>query len=79
VLWSSVYKEVNLTTVIKLLLRCKKLYQAFFEIKKLIQLVIKQEDVFSPTGLIYSCMNKYAFVKNIELTDQDEAVLMRGF
>lgn len=26
VLWSSTYQQVNITTVIKLLLRCKKLY-----------------------------------------------------
>ena len=35
------YLKVNSNTVIKLLLRCKKLYQAMTEIKKILQLILK--------------------------------------
>ena len=37
------YREhnVNVETVLKLLLRCKKLYQAMYEVKKVLQLIIK--------------------------------------
>ena len=37
------YREhnVGVETVIKLLLRCKKLYQAMAEVKKVLQLIIK--------------------------------------
>ncbi len=37
------YKEINRKNVIKLLLRCKKMYEARLEAKKIFNLIIKKE------------------------------------
>lgn len=54
------YGKANSNTVIKVLLRCKKLYQAMTEIKKILQLVLKETELFSgPNGTLYKCIKKY--------------------
>lgn len=40
------YNEVNRLNVIKLLLRCKKLYEARVDVKKILLLIIKKEEIF---------------------------------
>ena len=40
------YRELDLNTVIKLLIRCRKLYQGMYELKHILQLMIKQELIF---------------------------------
>lgn len=47
------YEKIEINTVIKLLIRCRMLYQALHEIKLILQLVIKQEEIFK--DLIPSC------------------------
>jgi hypothetical protein len=37
------YKEINRKNVIKLLLRCRKMYEARTEVKKIFRLIIKKE------------------------------------
>ena len=37
------YREINRKNVIKLLLRCKKMYEARLEVKKIFKLIIKKE------------------------------------
>ena len=37
------YYEVNRTNVIKLLLRCKKMYEARIEVKKILTLIFRKE------------------------------------
>lgn len=37
------YKEINRKNVIKLLLRCRKMYEARTEVKKIFKLIIKKE------------------------------------
>ena len=54
------YQKADSNTVIKVLLRCKLLYSAMEELKKLLALVIKQQDLFiQPDGPVYKHMNKY--------------------
>lgn len=73
------YREVSIETSIKLMLRIRKLYQALYEVKKILQLVIKQEDLFSEGGLIFSCLEKYKQSPEQQMTVQDESIIMRGF
>lgn len=40
------YKDVNRDNVIKLLLRCKKMYDARVEVKKILSLIIKKEGLY---------------------------------
>ena len=43
-----------------ILQRCKKLYQAFSEIKKIIVLILKQEEIFNPKkGIIFAIIENY--------------------
>ena len=43
-----------------ILQRCKKLYQAFSEIKKIIVLILKQEEIFNPKkGIIFAIIESY--------------------
>ena len=37
------YKEINRKNVIKLMLRCRKMYEARTEVKKIFKLIIKKE------------------------------------
>jgi len=65
------------TTVIKLLLRCRKLYDALYDLKKVLQLVVKQEDMFdADLGLIYKSIAKYDGQKKLQ--GNDEAAVVRG-
>lgn len=41
------YKTITRDNVIKLLLRCKKMYEARVEVKKILTLIIKKEAIFS--------------------------------
>lgn len=79
VLLHTVYSHISIETCIKLMLRVRKLYQSLFEVKKILQLVIKQEDIFKDNGLIQSCIIKYRESENEAMTVQDESVIMRGF
>ena len=66
-------------TVIKLLIRSKKLYQAMYEVRKILQLVIKQVEMFDEgSGILYTCVTKYEKEPNLSLTDQDESAFLRG-
>ena len=40
------YKQITRENVIKLLLRCKKMYEARIEVKKILALIIKKESLF---------------------------------
>ena len=40
------YNEINRANVIKLLLRCKLLYEARVDVKKILLLIIKKEEIF---------------------------------
>ena len=40
------YKDPKRENVIKLLLRCKKLYEARVDVKKILLLIIKKEEAF---------------------------------
>lgn len=40
------YKEIDLSTVIKLLLRCVNLYQAYNDIKKILFMVKQEQELF---------------------------------
>ena len=72
VLLHNVYKQVNINTVIMLLLRCKKLYQAMYEVKKVIETVFKQEELFAPSGQLYTAVANYESFPAKMLTEKDE-------
>lgn len=73
------YKKVGVDTVIKLLLRCKKLYLCLQDVKKLLQLIVKQEELFKQQGLIYCCLQQYdSEDASVPLADKDDAILKRG-
>lgn len=40
------YEEISRPNVIKMLLRCRLLYQARVDVKKILMLVIKKEEMF---------------------------------
>ena len=43
-----------------ILQRCKKLYQAFFEVRKIIVLILKLEEIFNPEkGIIFAIIENY--------------------
>ena len=66
--------------MIKLLLRCRILYQAMHEVMKILQLIIKQEDIFAePKGPLFALMHKYQTLPNLELSTQDESAVINGF
>lgn len=79
ILLHDAYKHITHESAIKLMLRIRKLYQALSELKKIIQLIIKQEDIFQRDGLIYTCVKKYQTNMDQEMTVQDESIIMRGF
>lgn len=45
--YGQLYSNTDTNTVIKLLLRCKTLWSVYSEVKKILQLVAKQEDIFA--------------------------------
>ena len=74
------YRNSNIDTVIKLLLRCRILYQAMHEVMKILQLIIKQEGIFEkPTGPLFALLNKYENLPNLKLSLQDESAVIKGF
>ena len=40
------YKEIDVNTTIKLLLRCVKLYQAYTDIKRILLMVKREQELF---------------------------------
>lgn len=54
ILLTKTYAQSDINSVIKLLIRCRKLYQALHEIKLILQLVIKQEEIFD--DLLPTCL-----------------------
>lgn len=50
------YDEITRQNVIKLLLRCKLLYEARVEVKKILLLIIKKEEIFEQ---IQAIINNY--------------------
>jgi hypothetical protein len=73
VLRKNLYKRVTVNTVIMLLLRSKKLYQAMYEVRKILVLVIKQDDMMkAKTGPIYLAIKKYESESDMTLTEKDE-------
>ena len=41
------YEDLKRQNVIRLLLRCKKMYEARADVKKILELIIVQQDLFS--------------------------------
>ena len=48
ILLNQQYMDQGVNTVIKLLVRCRRLHQALFDMRKILQLVIKQYEMFHP-------------------------------
>ena len=70
---NNIYQKVNISTVIKLLLRCKKLYQAMSEIKKILQNILTQDEVyFVEDGEVQNVLNLYEKTPGLELKDEDD-------
>jgi hypothetical protein len=68
-----------MSTVMKLLFRCKKLYQAMAEIRKILQLILKQEQLFEePTGIIYKSLAQYEQRESPTISQKDEYAVMKA-
>lgn len=78
VLLHNAYKQVNVDTVIMLLLRCKKLYQAMYEIKKVIETILKQEEAFAPAGPLDTVVSTFESFPARKLSEKDEQMLVKG-
>jgi len=79
ILLNKIYKKISMNTVIKLLIRIKKLYEAMYEVRKILQLIMKQEEMFNEeVGILYTCVHKYEKDLTLTLSDQDESVFLRG-
>ena len=46
ILMNDSYKKASISTIIKLLLRCNKLYEAISEIKKILMMIVKQTEMY---------------------------------
>ena len=63
--------------MIFILQRCKKLYQAFSEIKKIVVLILKQEEIFNPDkGIIFAIIDNYN--QTNELSNQNKNALIKS-
>ena len=79
ILRKHLYQRVTINTVIMLLLRSKKLYQAMYEVRKILVLVLKHDEMFNrEDGPIYACIQKYEKQPGLPITDQDESVMLRS-
>ena len=67
-----------MSSVIKLFLRIKKLYEAMWELRKCIHVVVKQDNLFDSGGVIYQTMNKYLDDPSKVLEPEDEKVVVKG-
>jgi hypothetical protein len=65
--------DVSRENVIKLLLRCKKMYEARVDIKKILLEIIKKEDLFNIRNGVIDCVNKN--LESIKLYKTDEEKL----
>ena len=52
------YKEINRKNVIKLLLRCRKMYEARTEVKKIFKLIIKKEKLGKELEILKSKLSE---------------------
>lgn len=66
------YKIKSLESLIKMLLRCKKLYDAIQDVMKLLAQVHKMNSVFEEDSIIKSCLHKYEALEVQEKLNSDE-------
>ena len=72
------YKKVNNNVVIKLLLRCKQIYEALNEIKKILQLILRQEELFDEQdGDVILCIQKYETVTFSQVSESDQRSMIK--
>lgn len=69
-------RDITRENVIKLLLRCKKMYEARVDVKKILQLIIQKEEMFKGNGPILKILFKNEHKKH--LNTNDEAALEAG-
>jgi len=75
---NSAYQKVNISTVIKLLLRCKKLYAAMGEIKKILQNILQQDEAyFSKGGSVQKVLVKYETKPGLSLKEEDDGAIQK--
>lgn len=78
ILLNNIYQKVNISTVIKLLLRCKKLYQAMSEVKKILQNILTQDEVyFSEDGDVQRVLSLYEKTPGLQLSEEDDQVIQK--
>ena len=65
------YEEVTNENAIRLMLRCSKLYQALTEIRKILETILKVEEMYSSQGVL-AIVEKYDQDDNMDMQDPDE-------
>ena len=79
ILLKNMYKRVNIGNVLKLLIRSKKMYEAMYEIRRILVLIMKLEAMFDlEDSAMYACVSKYENDAELELEKADESVIVKG-
>jgi hypothetical protein len=72
------YRKVNISTVIKLLLRSKKLYQAMGEVKKILQNILTQDEAyFAKDGPVETVLSRYERQPGLVLKEEDDRAVQK--
>ena len=79
ILLKNMYKRININNVLKLLIRSKKMYEAMYEIRRILVLIMKLEAMFDlEDSAMYGCVVKYEDDAELELDKADESVIVKG-
>lgn len=79
ILLNESYRALNSNNVVKLMLRCVKLYQALHDVKQILLIILKSEDMYyeQQNGILKTIVEKYESQPGSRLTEEDEASVIK--